>query len=244
MKFVLDTHTHTIASGHAYSTLKEMVEAGKEKGLELLCITEHAPTMPGTCHLFYFQNYRVIRRNMLGLELYMGSETNIIDYNGTIDLDTDTLNCLDVVIASLHTPCIAPGTKEENTNAYIGAMKNPYVNIIGHPDDSRYAIDYEKLVLAAKEYHVLLELNNSSLNPNGFRANAKENDILMLTLCKEHGVSITLGSDAHVADDVGNYCYSKEILEITEFPEELIVNTSTTKFKEFIEYKKTRRTMK
>lgn len=238
MEFVLDTHTHTLASGHAYSTIKEMVESAKEKGLELLCITEHAPKMPGTCHLFYFHNLRVVRRNMYGVDLYMGSEVNIIDYDGRIDLDNETLRHLDVVIASLHSPCIIPGTKEENTNAYIGAMKNPNIHIIGHPDDSRFPIDYERLVLAAKEHQVLLELNNSSLNPKGFRENAKDNDIRMLNLCKKYDVAITLGSDAHISDDVANFCYAKEVLNITEFPSELIMNTSTNRFKEFITSKK------
>lgn len=55
---VLDLHTHTIVSGHAYCTLREMAKAASEKGLELLGITEHAPKMPGTCHKFYFENLR------------------------------------------------------------------------------------------------------------------------------------------------------------------------------------------
>ena len=52
MRDILDVHTHTIASGHAYNTIYEMARAAAEKGLELLGITEHAPTMPGTCQLF------------------------------------------------------------------------------------------------------------------------------------------------------------------------------------------------
>ena len=60
MNYEFDLHTHTIASGHAYSTIKEMANSAKEKGLKLLGITEHAPTMPGTCHEFYFQNFRVL----------------------------------------------------------------------------------------------------------------------------------------------------------------------------------------
>ena len=46
---VMDLHTHTVASGHAYCTLREMAKAASDKGLELLGITEHAPKMPGTC---------------------------------------------------------------------------------------------------------------------------------------------------------------------------------------------------
>lgn len=54
MKIVLDTHAHTIVSGHAYNTIREMAQMAKEKGLEAFALTEHAPQMPGTCHEFYF----------------------------------------------------------------------------------------------------------------------------------------------------------------------------------------------
>ncbi|HEX3022330.1 MAG TPA: phosphatase [Lachnospiraceae bacterium] len=237
MKLELDTHTHTIASGHAYNTMQEMITAAQEKGLQLLGITDHAIAMPGTCHLFYFHNLRVVERNYNNLELMLGSEVNIIDYDGNLDLDNVTLSGLDYAIASLHTPCIDPGNEDENTNALVNAMQNPYIHIIGHPDDSRFPINYERIVLAAKEYHVLLELNNSSLSPKSFRLDARENDIKMLHLCKQHGVSISLGSDAHIADDIGNISYSSELLEYTNFPEELIINTSVNKFKQFIETK-------
>ena len=50
MKIVLDTHAHTIVSGHAYNTIREMAQMAKEKGLEAFALTEHAPQMPGTCH--------------------------------------------------------------------------------------------------------------------------------------------------------------------------------------------------
>ena len=71
---VLDLHTHTIVSGHAYSTLREMAKAASDKGLELLGITEHAPKMPGTCHLFYFDNLRIVPRELYGIELVLGSQ--------------------------------------------------------------------------------------------------------------------------------------------------------------------------
>ena len=53
---ILDLHTHTLASGHAYSTITEMAKAASKQGVKILGITEHAPTIPGTCQLFYFQN--------------------------------------------------------------------------------------------------------------------------------------------------------------------------------------------
>lgn len=230
MRFEVDTHTHTIASGHAYNTIMEMVAAAKEKDLKLLCITEHAMTMPGTCHQFYFENLRVVPRNINGLDLLLGTEANIIDYNGNLDMDENLLKQMDIVIASLHCPCIKPSNIEDITNALIGAMKNPYVNIIGHPDDGRFPVDYEALVKTAKEYHVLLELNNNSLNPSGFRQNTRPNDVTMLKLCKEYQVPITLGSDAHVFTDIANYRYALEVIKEVDFPEELIANTSKEKF--------------
>lgn len=235
MNILVDTHSHTLASGHAYNTIDEMAKAAYEKGIAILAITEHAPAMPGTCHSMYFHNLRVVGCHRHGVQLLLGSELNIIDYEGNVDMDEYTLNCLDIAIASLHIPCIKPGTIRENTNALIQAMKNPHVKIIGHPDDARYPIDYKELVLAAKEHKVLLELNNNSLNPNGFRLNARENDILMLELCKEYQVPITLGSDAHVVDDIGNHSFSDEILKVTNFPESLIINTSVEKFMNFLQ---------
>ena len=67
MKFVADTHAHTLASGHAYSTIREMAAAGAAKGLKALAITEHAPEMPGTCNFIYFQNMDVVPREMNGM---------------------------------------------------------------------------------------------------------------------------------------------------------------------------------
>lgn len=234
MKFVLDTHTHTLASGHSYSTIREMAHTAHEKGLELLGITEHAPKMPGSCHEFYFQNLKVVDRQMCGVELLLGAELNILDPDGTVDLPEKILRKLDITIASLHTPCMTPGTLEENTRAYLNAIKNPLINIIGHPDDRRYPVDYREIVLAAKEYGTLLELNNSSLTEGGARVNAKPLDIELLGLCKEYGVPIVIGSDAHIDHAVGGHDKAEALIKEVDFPEHLIVNQSTDDLKKYV----------
>ncbi len=234
MKYVLDSHAHTLASGHAYNTVFEMAQAARDKGLELLGLTEHAMAMPGTCHEYYFMNIRMMPREMFGIEVMFGTEANIMDFDGTLDMTQGLLRKMDVVIASLHSPCIQPGTEEENTRACIRAMQNPFVNILGHPDDSRYPVDYEALVLAAKEYDVLLELNNSSLHPKGSRKDPRENDIRMLEMCRRYEAPVILNSDAHTAFDVGNHAYSDQLLEEISFPEHLIVNRSVAEYKKYI----------
>lgn len=226
MNDMMDLHTHTIASGHAYNTLYEMVRSASEKGVRLLGVTEHAPNMPGTCHPFYFINFKVVPRTLYGVRLMLGSELNIVDYDGSVDLSKNYLNKLDFAIASIHEPCYKNGTAAQNTAACIGAMRNPAVQIIGHPDDGRFPLDYETLVCAAKEHHVLLEVNNSSLHPQSHRVGARENYITMLEYCRKYHVPVVLGSDAHCEVDVGNHRYAHALLDEIGFPGELVVNSS------------------
>lgn len=235
-KYVLDCHTHTIASGHAYNTINEMARSAAEKGLKLLGITEHAPAMVGTCNEIYFQNFRALRREKFGVKLLFGAEMNILDTKGTLDLSEWTLPELDVGIASMHPPCFQSVSREANTEAYINAMREPHVNIIGHPDDGRFPIDPLALVQAAREHHVLLELNNNSLNPKGFRQDAMENDEQILKYCMKYQVPIILGSDAHVEEDIARYDFAEVLLQKMQFPKELIVNYSVEHFLEFIPF--------
>jgi len=235
MKFVVDTHTHTLASGHAFNTIQEMAIAAKEHGLETICFTEHAPQMPGSCGNFYFQNMRILPRERWGIHTLFGVELNILNEQGEVDLPQALLPKMDVVIASVHLPCYhGEVSKEALTKAVICAMENPYINIIGHPDDSRTPVDYEELVKAAKRTDTLLEVNNSSMRPDNFRQNAQENVREMLRLCEKYGVMITTGSDAHLDLDAGMFPNVYSIIEECGFPEELIATTSFEKIKPFL----------
>lgn len=224
MKLCMDLHTHTMACGHGYSTLKENIEAAQECGLTFLGLSEHAPAMPGGTHPFFFGNYKCIPREYGDLRLFCGVEANIVDFDGNIDMEEYLLKRVDYVIASMHVACIKPGSIEENTRASIKAMKNPYVKILGHPDDSRYPLDYEALVQAAKEEKVFLELNNSSLNPGAVRQNAAENAIKLLETCKKYQAPIVLGTDSHICYTIGKFDRAMEIVEAVDFPKELILN--------------------
>ena len=233
---VMDLHTHTIASGHAYSTILELIQAAKEKNLELLGITEHGPRMKGSCAPIYFQNLKVIPRERCGVTTLFGVELNIMDEDGSVDLEPERLRLMDVCVASLHILCIEPRSREENTRAYLNAMKNPYVNIIGHPDDPRYPVDLRAVVEGAKENHVILEMNNSSLAPGSARKASVESYLEFLDMCRQYDQPIIMGSDAHVDIDVGNHSRVAEILEQARFPEHLIINTDVRKVKPYLNY--------
>lgn len=235
MKFIADTHSHTIASGHAYSTIKEMAAAAKRRGIKALALTEHAPEMPGTCGLFYFQNLDVVPRDADGIRLLMGAEVNIMDADGSIDLPEKTCRDLDIVVASIHPPCYGmEHSAEDNIRSYVEVMKKPYVNIIGHPDDGRFPFDYEILVKTAKETGTLLEVNNSSMRPASNRKGTRENILTMLDLCRQYEVPVTTGSDAHVDADAGNFSNVAEIFEYCNFPEELVVTTDLDRLQPYL----------
>lgn len=234
MNDILDLHTHTLASGHAYNTIMEMAAAAKDAGLQILGITEHAPQMPGSCHIYYFENLRVVPRSLYGVRLLLGTELNINDLEGHVDLPESVLKQMDICIASMHKPCIQAGSRQENTRAYRLVMENPYVTVIGHPDDGKMPVDYEELARGAAKAHVLLELNNSSLRPGSFRLNSWENAKTMLKYCEKYGARVVMDSDAHVMVDVGNHGYCLTLLEETGFPKELVVNCSAALLEEYL----------
>lgn len=234
---IMDLHTHTIASGHAYNTLFEMAQAAAAKGIQVFGVTEHGPSMDGSCKPTYFGNFKVIPRNLFGLKLMMGCELNILNREGHVDLTPDRLGCLDYGIASIHPICYEHSDRKkaaQNTDAYVNAIRSRYIQIIGHPDDGRIPFDFDTVAAAAKEHRVLLEVNSSSLAPASVRKNARENYEKLLERCVHYGTSIIIGSDAHIVMDVGNHKAAHQLLEDIAFPEELIVNTSLEKLASFI----------
>ncbi len=233
MKPVLDLHTHTIMSGHAFSTLQEMVCAARDKGLEYLGISDHGPAVPGACDPIYFRNLYVVPREIDGVKLLMGAELNILDYSGTLDLDSEYYCRLDYVIAGLHRVCYKAGSKRQNTDAILGAMHNARVNIISHPVDGTGDVFIEELVGRSAQTGTLLEVNNSSLHPVRNKYVAVENNLHLLRLCRQKQLPVILGSDAHISYSVADYSYLGSLLKETDFPDELIVNYYPAIFEQF-----------
>lgn len=237
MNFKLDTHCHTIASGHAYCTILEMVSHAKKLGLQMISFTEHGPAMPAGANVLYFDNLKVLPNIIDGVEVLKGAEVNIMDFDGGLDIPQETLMKLDFVIASFHDIIRPPASIKEHTEAIINLMKKPYIHMIGHPGNPTFPIDIEAVVSAAKATGTILEINNSSLKPNSFRAGSKENCFKILEECYKRGVPVALGSDAHITFDIANFTHGIEMIKALEVPEELILNTSVDRFKSTINAK-------
>lgn len=235
MKLEVDTHCHTIASGHAYSTIIENAKAAAKKGLKMIAITEHGPAMPGGPHEYFFGNIGVVPRKIDNVKILRGVEANIVDSDGNLDLDDYYLKKLDIVLAGLHPPCYSSGDASQNTRALIKAMENPYVDIIVHPGNPKFPIDIERFIRASKENNVYIEINNSSFVAS--RKGSYENCLLIAKKAAEYNINISLGSDAHICYDVGNLTIAKEVIEDAGISQKNVLNTSCEKVIDYLESK-------
>jgi putative hydrolase len=239
MKIIADLHVHTISSGHAFSTIQEIAAAAAEKGLKMIAMTDHGPSMPGGPHLFHFKNLSVIPPKIYGVEILRGAEANIIAMDGSLDLPDYILDKLDIVLAGFHKRIFAGGTPEENTQAMINAMKNPYVDVIVHPGNPQFQIIPEIIVEASIEHNVYLEINNSSLTIT--RKGSVKNCMEIARHIAQKKGRITIGSDSHISFDVGQVQEAVDLVERAGVQPEQILNTSMEQLREFIARRSERR---
>ena len=232
-RIIADIHTHTLVSGHAYGTIREMAQAASEKSLEVLGITEHAPGIPGTVDPFYYLNLKAIPEELYGVRIINGCEINVLN-DGSLSLEEKYIERLDYAIAGIHTLCYEDEGREKNTLNVISCMKHPKVKLISHPDDDHTPLDYEMLVKAARQTATALEVNSSSLRKKQFRINCVENYRKMLKLCREYAVSIVVSSDAHDPSQVADFLDAEKLIEECGFDEELILNNDKEKLFAFL----------
>lgn len=231
--FVADVHMHSVMSGHAFGTIRELAFEAAARNLKLIGVTEHGPGIPGTCDPIYFRNFCDAPRNLYGVEMLYGSEVNVLN-NGTVDLDQRHLNCLDYAVAGIHGLCYENAGVVGNTDNVIRCMENPKVKFISHPDTDIYPVDYTALVQGAKEFGTALEVNNSSIRKPDLRPGCIENYRKMVPLCMEYGVPIIVNTDSHDPSQVGDFSLARKLLEEIGVNEDLIFSNDLEKLKAFL----------
>lgn len=233
MKNLIDLHTHTLFCNHAYSTLAENIIEAESKGLKVYGWSEHGFGMPDTTNKSVFLNFKVIPEFYNNMRILKGMEMNIIDYEGNV-FEKEYFELLDYTIASLHRNCIKSGTKKENTRSLIKAIENNNINILGHIDDGYYDLDYNEVCKSVNRKKFAIELNNSSLHPNGFRTNSKKNLIKILESCEKYKIKVIMNSDAHYYLEVGDITRMEDLIKKYNFPKKLIVNYNENLIKELL----------
>ncbi len=232
MHIEVDTHTHTVLSGHAHSTIMENAAAAARLGLKGIVMTDHGPRIHAAPPDYNIGTYAYLPTHISGVRIYSGIEANIVDFEGSIDIRDRYLKQLDFAIAGMHEVVIDPGGKAKNTKAVIGALNNKYVDIISHPDNPSYELDYEAVIRETARLGKLVEINDHSFE---YRSGGIEIARVLLDLCSKHGVRVAVSSDAHSAFGIGKFNAAKQQLEINGFPESLIVNLTMERFEGYLD---------
>lgn len=221
----IDLHTHSISSGHGSTdTINDMTKTAAARGIQILGISEHGPATAGSAKPSYFRSLKLANRNRFGVQLLYGAEVNIVTPAGDLDLDDDVLSCLDYALISIHPPTLTPYEHRDLTHAYVNAMDHPKVRFLGHIDDARFPVDFERLLAISKEKGVYPEINNGSLMPDAYRKGGQENCRKILDICKKLELPVLLSSDSHGVKNLGNVEYVLPLLKECNFPEHLIIN--------------------
>ncbi len=231
-KSIAETHCHTVASNHAYSTLLENIQYAKRYGMSALAITEHCPQMPDGPYFWFFDNLISLDRVIEDMLILRGAEADIVTPEGGLDLTENTLKRLEWVIASFHYPLGENATIADYTKAYIGAAQNPHVKVIGHCGTEAFRFDYEQGIKAFKEYDKIVEINAHSFK---VRKGASKNCAEIARLCKKYEVPVVVSADAHFALEIGRVQPSLELLDEIDYPEELVLNIDKERFYEALE---------
>ncbi len=233
MVIIADMHTHTVASGHAYSTVNELARAARDKGLKALALTDHGPALPGGPHLYHFGAMRFIPPWIDGVRILRGVEANITGPEGTLDLPEQYLRKLDFVMAGLHENCGFDNQGiDRNTEAVLQAMANPRIKAISHSGNPEFPVRREELARGALETGTALEINNASfgLSRTGSRTNCE----LLAGLLARSGAPVIVGSDAHIAQGVGEFDEAIAVLKKAGVRPEQVVNSSLDRLLDFL----------
>ncbi|OON41399.1 phosphatase [Izhakiella australiensis] len=232
MQYPVDLHMHTVASTHAYSTLRDYVLQARQVGIKLLAITDHGPDMADAPHYWHFVNMRVWPRLVDGVGILRGIEANIKNISGEIDCSGPMMDAVDIIIAGFHEPVLPPQDKASNTAAMIAAMASGKVHIISHPGNPKYPVDIPAIAEAAAQYEVALELNNSSFTTS--RVGSEPNCRAIVAAVKQAGGRLALGSDSHTAFTLGNFEHCIRIMNEVDFPQERVLNASPARLLSFL----------
>lgn len=241
MKLIGDYHTHTIYS-HGKGTIRENVEVAIAKGLKEIAISDHGPGHYGFG--VKKKDFPKMRKEIDELnkeygdriKILLGVESNIIGFDGSIDVDDDIIKYLDVLLVGYHygivpktlkdafyyyilnpmckiIPALKKNLLDVNTRAFLKAIKKYDIYAITHPG-AKVPLNIDILSRECEKRNTKLEIN----------AKHGELSIENLKIAARSGVEFIVSSDAHKADDVGNVEKSLERLKAAEIPLNRISN--------------------
>ncbi|HYI44955.1 MAG TPA: PHP domain-containing protein [Actinomycetota bacterium] len=194
----LQMHTHY---SDGKETVATMAEAVADKGYDYIAITDHSkglkiaggmdePTLAKQIEEIDSVN-GVLEAEGSPVRVLRALEMNISP-DGSGDMEPESLESLDLVLGSFHSKL---RIKEDQTDRYIAALKNPQINVLGHPRGRKFnfraglSADWKAVCEAAAENDKALEIDAYP--------DRQDLNVELLEIARESGTRISIGTDAH-----------------------------------------------
>jgi DNA polymerase (family 10) len=225
-----DLQMHSTWSDGKLSML-EMARAAAKRGMKVIAFTDHSVSLGVTrglsmeAHKQQAAEIKKIQKQLGDKILVLHASEVEIKADGQLDYPDEFLASLDLVVASLHTSLRQP--REKVTQRVIKAIRNPHVDIIGHPtgrliqEREGADLDIEAMLQAAAESGVAMEINAhpSRLDLNDIHARR----------AKELGIPIAINTDAHSEEDLDMLPYGVATARRAWLTKQDVINCWSTK---------------
>lgn len=242
MELYGDYHTHSRRSDGRQDE-EDIIRMAQKRGLREVAITDHGPlaavigVSDATEYLRLRDKLDAMAGDYPNIKVLLGAEANIRDLEGTLDIPSEVIAEMDILIAGLHPYTLPTSIKDgwglfvqnslrhlgrgqwakavnNNTKASVEAIyNNPQLDILSHPG-LFFSIDVEEVAQACIRNDVLFEINCGHEYP----------DISAIMKAEHAGVDFIINSDAHFPDTVGNLKYGSELVEKLDIAPEQVVN--------------------
>jgi len=225
-----DLQMHTQWSDGS-GTIEEMARAAALRGYEYIAITDHSKGLKIAGGIdeqqLQAQGEEIdhvnakLKAEGVRLQVLRSIELNL-DTTGRGDMEPRALERLDLVLGCFHS---ALRKKEDQTGRYIAALRNPDIQILGHPRGRVYnyrvglSADWEEVFAVAAELDKAVEIDGypdrQDLSPD------------LVRLAKKAGCRISLGTDAHDPLQLRSMDYSLASALSAGIPRQRILNFMT-----------------
>ena len=211
-------------------TMLEMARAASRRGLKVIAFTDHSVSLGVTNglsmerHAAQQAEIEAARKELGDSIVVLHASEVEIKADGTLDYPDEFLATLDLVLASLHTSLRQP--REKVTERVLNAIRNPNVDIIGHPtgrlipDREGADLDMDAVLAAAAESGVALEINASP-----FRLDL---DDVYARRARELGIPLSINTDSHSEADFDMLHFGVAIARRAWLTAEDVINTWPT----------------
>jgi DNA polymerase (family 10) len=208
----------------------EMAKAAAKRGIKVIAFTDHSVSLGVTGGLS-MERHAEQQVEIEAAQKELGDSIRIlhaseveIKADGALDYPDEFLASLDLVVASLHTSLRQP--REKVTQRTLNAIRNPHVDIIGHPtgrlipEREPADLDMDAVLAAAAESGVALEIN---AHPSRL-----DLDDVYARRAKELGIPISINTDAHSEADLDMLHFGVATARRAWLTAEEVINTWPT----------------